>query len=44
MRNFEKMTKRSNSNSYDRYEVTKGRKFNKPLRTRAHKRCWKEAL
>ena len=40
MRNFEKMTKRSNRNAYDRFEATKGRKFNKPMRTRAHKRCW----
>ncbi|AAP20501.1 hypothetical protein phiA1122p03 [Yersinia phage phiA1122] len=40
MRNFEKMTKRSNRNAHDRFEVTKGRKFNKPLRTRAHKRNW----
>ncbi|QHI00775.1 hypothetical protein [Escherichia phage vB_EcoP_PHB19] len=39
MRNFEKMTKRSNRNAHD-FEATKGRKFNKPMRTRAHKRCW----
>lgn len=39
MRNFEKMTKRSNRNAHG-FEETKGRKFNKPLRTRAHKRCW----
>lgn len=39
MRNFEKMTKRSNRNAHD-LEETKGRKFNKPLRTRSHKRYW----
>lgn len=39
MRNFEKMTKRSNRNAYN-FEATKGRKFNKPMRTRAHKRSW----
>ena len=40
MRNFEKMTKRSNRNAHDSFEVTKGRKFNKPKRDRSHKRCW----
>lgn len=40
MRNFEKMTKRSSRNAHDSFEATKGRKFNTPLRTRAHKRCW----
>lgn len=37
MRNFEKMTKRSNRNTHD-FEVTKGRKLNKTKRDRSHKR------
>lgn len=39
MRNFEKMTKRSNRNAHD-FEVTKGRKLNKTTRDRSHKRSW----
>lgn len=39
MRNFEKMTKRSNHNAHD-FEATKGRKFNKTKRDRSHKRSW----
>lgn len=39
MRNFEKMTKRSNRNAHD-FEETKGRKFNKVRRDRSHKRSW----
>lgn len=37
MRNFEKMTKRSNRNAHD-FEATKGRKLNKVRRDRNEKR------